>query len=121
MSLPRVTCDTCGTRADACHLLPWVTNVERVSFTCPDHDDGGYWFSLDRIWPSDGYGIVRHIAESKRGGYHALALMFERLEAFARADEARFRAKISAKYGDGLVAIPLTEYVALDDDGDADG
>jgi hypothetical protein len=100
-TLPRIDCDACGVRADTVHLLPWVNGCERVEFCCSDHDAGGYWFELERLWPegdiAGGYGMLRHIAESKWDGWHAVALLAERLSTLVARDDERFHLALRRK------------------------
>ncbi|CAN5258230.1 hypothetical protein BH18ACT14_BH18ACT14_14260 [soil metagenome] len=108
-NIPPVACDTCGDRADTVHFLPWVTDVARVSFCCPDHDDDGYWAELEWLWGERQFAA--HLAEKS---YRALALLCLRLEQASLAQERDIERCEREFYGENLLrAIPLNELTEI--------
>jgi len=87
-------CDLCGEQADALHFLsdghyPDVRDAEasegvQVAFSCPLHDAGGYWVSLDRWYgPEREMDWHSHIG-GKLWGLAALCALGDREHALLR-------------------------------------
>lgn len=58
-----VACDDCGAPADSAHLLPDDLRPKEVRYACPEHDPGGYCFSIrpDGL-PTDDW-MLHHLAK----------------------------------------------------------
>lgn len=79
----RIICATCGKPADTLHLLrydpapkKWAHGY-RVEAACPEHDPGGYWFSIDRL-AKDPVGWLCHLNNKDDDRVRALLWALER-------------------------------------------
>ena len=90
----KIICDHCSAPANTIHLLPYQGEEpwQRIEAGCPNHDPGGYWIDLHRLF-EEPYEWLHHLMEKQTGpaGFDPVSLIIEWLghEGCRLVDESR--------------------------------